>query len=185
MRRHAGWDRMRRPRACLAKHAPGRRRGSAWRPIGAARQELADGGRHYSRAATKSAARRSKEDAANKPGLRKLVRVARRAAPRISERGCGHTKTMVAPLGAPSPSSLRGDNGKTGLPGASPNNTGDDAWLFEKLGCLAHWLFENSIRHSFGNVNHVPLIPAQAGIQHFFARTGSPPSRGRAGCWSA
>src|SRR6476469_3907803 len=37
------WSRMRRPRACLAKHAPGRRRGSAWRPIGAARQELADG----------------------------------------------------------------------------------------------------------------------------------------------
>ena len=46
MRRHAGWDRMRRPRACHARHAPGRRRGSAWRPIGAARQELADGGRH-------------------------------------------------------------------------------------------------------------------------------------------
>jgi hypothetical protein len=43
-------------------------------------------------AATKSAARRRKEDAANKPGLRKLVRVARRAAPRISERKCGHTK---------------------------------------------------------------------------------------------
>src|SRR4029078_1602759 len=34
---------MRRPRACLAKHAPGRRRGSAWGKIGAARQELADG----------------------------------------------------------------------------------------------------------------------------------------------
>jgi len=43
----------------------------------------------------------------------------------------GIQRTMVAPPGAPSPSSLRGDNGKTGLPGASPNNTGDDAWLFE------------------------------------------------------
>jgi hypothetical protein len=42
-------------------------------------------------AATKSAARRRKEDAANKPGLRKLVWVARREAPRISERRCGHT----------------------------------------------------------------------------------------------
>ena len=90
MRRHAGWGRMRRPRACLARHAPGRRRGSAWRPIGAARQELADGwpsafprllqsgagngGKpmkptaSQERRSAKSAARRSKENAANKPG---------------------------------------------------------------------------------------------------------------------
>jgi hypothetical protein len=93
MRRHAGWDRMRRPRACLAKHAPGRRRGSAWRPIGAARQELADGGRSVfhgrPRKARPGAVRKTP---ANKPGLRKLVWVARREAPRISERRCGHTK---------------------------------------------------------------------------------------------
>jgi hypothetical protein len=41
---------------------------------------------------TKSAARRRKEDAANTPRLRKLVWVARRRAPRISERKCGQTK---------------------------------------------------------------------------------------------
>src|SRR6185295_12335392 len=67
MRRHAGWDRMRRPRACLARHAPGRRRGSAWRPIGdPARSWLTEA--VTLRTATKSAARRSKENAANKPG---------------------------------------------------------------------------------------------------------------------
>jgi hypothetical protein len=40
---------------------------------------------------------------ANKPGLRKLVWVARRAAPRGLERDRGHLEQMVAPLGAPSP----------------------------------------------------------------------------------
>jgi hypothetical protein len=87
-------------------------------------------------AATKSAARRRKEDAASKPGLRKLVRVARRAAPRISERECGHTKNNGCAPWRAIPLALRGDNGKTGLPGASPNNTGDDAWVFERPGCL-------------------------------------------------
>ena len=47
---------------------------------------------------------------ANEPRLRKLVWVARRAAPRGLERDRGHTKTMVAPLGAPSPSLWRGEN---------------------------------------------------------------------------
>ena len=46
---------------------------------------------------------------ANKPGLRKLVWVARRAAPRGLERDRGHTITMVAPLGAPSASLWRGE----------------------------------------------------------------------------
>jgi hypothetical protein len=91
MRRHAGWGRMRRPRACFAKHAPGRRRGSAWWPIGAARQELADGGRPVChgrpRKARPGAARKTPQI---HPDVRKLVRVARRAAPRISERECGH-----------------------------------------------------------------------------------------------
>ena len=144
MRRHAGWGRMRRPRACLAKHAPGRRRGSAWWPIGAARQELADGGRPVCHGRP----RKARPGAGGKtpqihPDVRKPVRMARRAAPRISERECGHTKTMVAPLGAPSPSSLRGDNGKTGLPGASPNNTGDDACFLREPACRRALLFDN------------------------------------------
>ena len=50
--------------------------------------------------------------------------------PAFPRGNAGTSRTMVAPLGAPSPSSLRGDNGKTGLPGASPNNTGDDACLY-------------------------------------------------------
>jgi len=86
----------------LARHAPGRRRGSAWRPIRAARQELADGwpsafprllqsgagngGKpmkptaSQERRSAKSAARRSKEDAV----------MARREAPRVFEREHGH-----------------------------------------------------------------------------------------------
>src|SRR6478736_7827463 len=115
------------PRKARTRAAPGLRlAANRSRPPGAWLTEAVT-----LRTATKSAARRSKENAANEPGLRKLVRVARRVAPRVSARECGHTKTMVAPLGAPSPSSLRGDKGKTGLPGASPNNTGDDAWVFE------------------------------------------------------
>src|SRR6476659_10534344 len=98
----------------MRRHA-GRRRGSAWWPIGAARQELADGGRPVfhgrPRKARPGAVRKTP---ANKPGLRKLVRVARRAAPRGSERDCGHTITMVAPLGAPSPSLWRGDKRREG-----------------------------------------------------------------------
>src|SRR6476620_5649506 len=122
---------MRRPRACFAKHAPGRRRGSAWWPIGVARQELADGGRPCLGRPRKARPGAVRKTPANKPGLRKLVRVARRAAPRGLERDCGHTITMAAPLGAPSPSLWRGDKRRTtGLPGASTNNTGDDAWLF-------------------------------------------------------
>ena len=163
---------MRRPRACLAKHAPGRRRGSAWRPIGAARQELADGGRLLSRGfvsqAPETAARRGKpgeQDGQRKarPGavrktpqsVRKLVWVARRAAPRISERECGHIKNNgCAPWRAiPLVFAGREEGTKTGLPGASPNNTGDDACLFENW-LNASWRLNLRFRH-----------PANAGIQ--------------------
>jgi hypothetical protein len=68
--------------------------------------------------------------------------MARREAPRISERECGHIKNNGCATWRAIPSSLRGNKGKTGLPGASPNNTGDDAWVFERLGCKT-WLFEN------------------------------------------
>ena len=62
--------------------------------------------------------------------------MARREAPRISERECGHIKNNGCATWRAIPSSLRGNKGKTGLPGASPNNTGDDACLFARLGCL-------------------------------------------------
>jgi len=69
-----GWDRMRRLRACLAKHALGRRRGSARRPLGAARQELADGGRPQAGRPRKA-----------RPGCRKEnAAMARREAPAFS-----------------------------------------------------------------------------------------------------
>jgi hypothetical protein len=53
-------------------------------------------------------AARTPEDAANKPGQRKLVRVARREAPRLP-RGRRDISTMVAPFGAPSPRIVRGE----------------------------------------------------------------------------
>jgi hypothetical protein len=64
-----------------------------------------------------------------------------------------HKEQWLRPLARHPPHILRGDNGKTGLAGASPNNTGDDARLFE-LGCLK----SKSLRQP-------PLIPANAGIQ--------------------
>ena len=54
---------------------------------------------------------------------------------RVLERERGTQRTMVAPLGAPSPSLMARVGEKTGLPGASAKNTGDDAWLFD-IGCL-------------------------------------------------
>ena len=78
-------------------------------------------------AATKARPGAVRKTPANKPRLRKLVWVARRAAPRGLARGRGHTKTMVAPLGAPSPRFGEGRKKRrttTGLPGASTNNTG-------------------------------------------------------------
>ena len=98
------------PRKARTRAAPGLRlAANRGRPPGAWLTEAVT-----LRTATKSAARRRKEDAANKPRLRKLVWVARRAAPRGLERDRGHTKTMVAPLGAPSPSLWRGDKRREG-----------------------------------------------------------------------
>ena len=79
------------------------------------------------RTATKSAARRRKEDAANKPGLRKLVRVARRAAPRISERECGHIKKNGCAPWRAIPLIFWGEE-DDGVPGAAKKQ-GDSACL--------------------------------------------------------
>ena len=74
------------PRKARTRAAPGLRlAANRSRPPGAWLTEAVT-----LRTATKSAARRRKEDAASKPRLRKLVWVARRVAPRISERECGH-----------------------------------------------------------------------------------------------
>ena len=130
---------MRRPRACLARHAPGRRRGSAWRPIGAARQELADGGRHIDgrpRKARPGAARKTPQinpDCASLSGWRAERR------PVFPRGNAGTQRTMVAPLGAPSPSLWRGEkreNGRRAYPG--PRQT----IRVMMHGCLKTWLFE-------------------------------------------
>ena len=55
-------------------------------------RSLADGGRLCLGRPRKARPGAVRKTPANKPGLRKLVRVARRAAPRISARECGHTK---------------------------------------------------------------------------------------------
>jgi len=74
------------PRKARTRAAPGLRlAANRSRPPGAWLTEAVT-----LRTATKSAARRRKEDAASKPRLRKLVWVARRVAPRISARECGH-----------------------------------------------------------------------------------------------
>jgi hypothetical protein len=106
-------------RVLTAKHAPGRRRGSPRWPLRAACQELADGWPPGSRP-TKSAARCRKENAV----------MARREAPRGFERDHGHDKNNGCATWRAIPLAwARGEKERrtTGLPGASPKNTGGGA----------------------------------------------------------
>ena len=114
------WSRMRRPRACLASTHPG----GAGAPPGGQQEpparSLADGGRPSLGRPRKARPGAVRKTPANKPGRRKPVWVARRAAPRDLERDRGHLEQMVAPLGAPSPSLWRGDKrseGRRACPG--------------------------------------------------------------------
>ena len=100
-----------------------------------------------SRTATKSAARRRREDAANKSGRAQACPDgAPSGAPYFREGMRAYKKQWLRPLARHPPHHLRGDNGKTGLPGASPNNTGDDACFLREPACrralLVDWLFE-------------------------------------------
>ena len=133
------WSRMRRPRACLASTHPG----GAGAPPGGQQEpparSLADGGRPSLGRPRKARPGAVRKTPANKPRLRKLVWVARRAAPRGLERDAGTQKQWLRHLARHPPrfgEEEKRENGKTGLPGASPNNTGDDACLLERLGCL-------------------------------------------------
>src|SRR4029077_10278389 len=105
---------MRRPRACLASTHPGGAGAPPGGQYGLPARSLADGGRPCSGWPRKARPGAVRKTPANKPRLRKLVWVARRAAPRRLERDRGHTKTMDAPLGAPSPSLWRGDKRREG-----------------------------------------------------------------------
>ena len=105
---------MRRPRACLASTHPGGAGAPPGGQYGLPARSLADGGRPCLGRPRKARPGAVRKTPANKPGLRKLVWVARRAAPRGLARDRGHTITMVAPLGAPSPSLWRGEKRREG-----------------------------------------------------------------------
>ena len=129
------WSRMRRPRACFASTHPGGAGAPPGGQYGPPARSLADGGRPCLGRPRKARPGAVRKTPANKPGLRKLVWVARRAAPRGLERDRGHSENNgCAPWRAIPLALARGQTKrrKTGLPGASTNNTGDDAWLFEK-----------------------------------------------------
>jgi hypothetical protein len=134
---------MRRPRACLASTHPGGAGAPPGGQYGLPARSLADGGRPCSGWPRKARPGAVRKTPANKPRLRKLVWVARRAAPRGLERDRGHTKTMVAPLGAPSPSPWRGDKrreGRRAYPG--PRQT----IRLMTLGCLKSEFVNNRWR---------------------------------------
>jgi hypothetical protein len=166
---------MRRPRACLAKHAPGRRRDSAWRPIRAARQELADGGRPVfhgrPRKARPGAARKTPQmspDCASLSGWRAERR------PVFPRGNAGTSRTMVAPLGAPSPSYFEGrQTGRRAYPGPRQTIRVMTLVCIEDLAARLGCLTSKSLRQP-------PVIPANAGIQGWM-----PACAGMSGCCEA
>ena len=94
------------PAGVPRKHALGRRRGSTRWPLRAARQELADG---WSSTSRMTPAKRARPPEGETPRWRAERR------PRSRE-GTRHDRTMVAPLGAPSPSISEG-YGRRAYPG--------------------------------------------------------------------
>jgi hypothetical protein len=135
---------MRRPRACLASTHPGGAGAPPGGQYGPPARSLADGGCPCLGRPRKARPGAGRKTPANKPGRRKLVWVARRAAPRGLERDRGHTRTNgSAPWRAIPLALARGQRKrrKTGLPGASTKNTGDDARLIE-IWLIEIWLFE-------------------------------------------
>jgi hypothetical protein len=108
------------PAGVPRKHALGRRRGSTRWPLRAARQELADG---WSSTSRMTPAKRARPPEGETPRWRAERR------PRSRE-GTRHDRTMVAPLGAPSPSISEGyGRGTTAYPAPQRNRA-------MTLGCL-------------------------------------------------
>ncbi len=121
---------MRRPRGGDERSSPSRAApGPARRPLGAAREELADGGplrlaRGSQGAATQKGSQlRAGGKAKRNAGKRGPASEGERrdGAPRgatCRQRHCD-LSAMAAPLGAPSPRFMRGSEGEYGLPGAA------------------------------------------------------------------
>jgi len=107
MRRHGGREEMRRPRAGFASLPPGGpgqpSAPTTWGRLNwldAARtkagESLPDRGPGSGPVRARKLRPRGQKSPANKPGLRKLVRVERREAPAPSARGCGTKDTGSA-----------------------------------------------------------------------------------------
>ena len=136
MRRHDGWDRMRRPRVWFAATPPGGP-GSPSAPTTWGRLQWLDAAwMKGGESCLDTVGRPSVCARKHGPGDRKAA-MERRVAKRACRKGTSTPQGVLlleAPHGAPSPRMGEG-NRKTGLPGASTKNAGDDAWLFE-IGCL-------------------------------------------------
>ena len=125
MRRHAGGIGCGARARAPARHAPGRRRGSAWWPIGAARQELADGGRPVfhgrPRKARPGAVRKTPQmspDCASLSGWRAERR------PVFPRGNTGTQEQWLRPLARHPPHFLRGEEENYGVPGAAKKQGG-------------------------------------------------------------
>jgi hypothetical protein len=175
-----GWDRMRRLRACLAKHALGRRRGSARRPLGAARQELADGGRPQVGRPPQSAARLP--DGERRDG-------APRGA-RVLERERGTTEQWLRHLARHLPRIWRG-TGRRAYPGPRQKT-----WVMpfgrtcNRFATLREHLSIGGDRPSWRRDSAIPFNHIEARFEAVYASkdAGGPPGNGnragRQGPWT-
>src|ERR1035437_1101617 len=145
----AGWDAA--PAGGARNPAPGRPRAAVrpttrgrlhWRDAARTKGEsLPDRGPGSGPVRARKLRPRGQKTPANKPGLRKLVRVERREAPAPSRKEGAARRIPAAPNGAPPPRFFEGHDegpaqrgGKTAYP-APVKNTGAGAWLFENCIC--------------------------------------------------